>query len=266
MLPLQRQQLILEWVRRHGSARVADLGDEFDVSDMTIRRDLATLAEQGLLRKTHGGAIIAEPPSTDEPGFRAKSSRLQSEKMAIAAAVAQRVSPGDAVALSAGTTTHAVAFSLVDIPRLTVVTNSIPAAEAFHIAGRPDQTVVLTGGVRTPSDALVGPTAVTTLRGLHVNLTILGVHGMSIETGLTTPNLQEAETNRAMIACGRQLIVVADHTKWDVVGISSMATMGEVDVLVTDAGTSQERRDAVGQLVGELVIAEPLPDADEETA
>lgn len=259
MLPPQRQRLILERVRTQGGVRVSDLGDELDVSDMTIRRDLAALAERGLVRKTHGGATVAEPASTEEPGFRAKSTLQQAEKLAIARAAAAQVSPGDAVAIGAGTTTHAVAQLLVDVPGLTVITNSIPAAEVFHTAGRADQTVLLTGGVRTPSDALVGPTAEAALRQLHVNTTILGVHGMGRESGLTTPNLQEAETNRALIASGRRLVVVADHTKWDVVGISSMAPMSAVDLLITDAGSVDEQVDRVVDLVGEVHRAPVQP-------
>ncbi len=263
MLPPQRQQIILDRVRKHGGVRVSDLGDEFDVSDMTIRRDLAALAEQGLVRKTHGGATVAEPAATEEPGFRAKSTRQLAEKMAIARRAAAEVAPGDAVALSAGTTTHAVAQLLVDVPGLTVVTNSIPAAEVFHTAGRSDQTVVLTGGVRTPSDALVGPTAEAALQQLHVNTTILGVHGMSRDSGLTTPNLQEAQTNRALIASGRRLVVVADHSKWDVLGISSMAPMSAVHLLITDDGSTDDQVDSVTDLVGEVVVVPVDGEADD---
>lgn len=255
LLQPQRQQLILDRIRRDGAVRVSDLVSELDVSDMTIRRDLASLADRGLIRKVHGGATIAEPPSTDEPGFEVKSTRQLPEKRAIAEAVRRFVDPGDAIALSAGTTTYEVARRLASVPRLTVITNSIPAAEVFHASGREDQTVVLTGGVRTPSDALVGPTTVDALQSLHVNLTILGVHGMDERGGLTTPNLQEAETNRALIASGRTLLVVADHTKWGVMGLSSMASLSDVDVFVTDDGLGQDARRVLGEHVGELVVA-----------
>lgn len=256
MLPPQRRQLILDRVRTDGGVRVSDLGTELDVSDMTIRRDLAVLAEQGLVRKTHGGATVAEPAATEEPGFLAKSQLQRSEKAAIAAAAAALVEPGDAIAISAGTTTLAVAQHLLEVPDLTVVTNSVPAAELFHTAGRSDQTILLTGGMRTPSDALVGPLAEAALRQLHVNTTILGVHGMSRDSGLTTPNLQEAQTNRALIACGRRLVVVADHTKWDVVGISSMAPMEAVDLLVTDAGSTPEQLATVRDVVAAVSVVE----------
>src|SRR5688572_22657124 len=192
MLAQQRQTAILDLIRRHGGVRVSQLVRQFGVSDMTIRRDLEALAERGLVDKVHGGATIAGPGSTEEPGFDAKSVRQQAEKRHIAAHAATLVQPGTAIALSAGTTTAVLAGLLVDVPALTVVTNSIPVANVLYQAGRADQTVVLTGGVRTPSDALAGPVAEAAIASLNVDMLFLGVHGMSPRTGFTTPNLQEA--------------------------------------------------------------------------
>ncbi|HEX8626855.1 MAG TPA: DeoR/GlpR family DNA-binding transcription regulator, partial [Catenuloplanes sp.] len=227
MLAQQRQAAILDRVRAAGGVRVSELATEYGVSDMTIRRDLEALADRGLLAKVHGGATTVVPGSAHEPGFAAKSIRQRAEKAAIAAHAATLVSPGDAIALSAGTTTAELAHRLVDVPRLTVVTNSIPVADVFYRGGRADQTVVLTGGVRTPSDALVGPVAVAAVRALHLDLLFLGVHGMSERAGYTTPNLMEADTNRALVAAAERLVVLADHTKWGTVGISSMARLDE---------------------------------------
>src|SRR3954470_12497802 len=103
-------------VRRHGGVRVSQLVQEFGVSDMTIRRDLEALAERGLVDKVHGGATLAGPGSTEEPGFDAKSARQRAEKAAIAGCASTLVEPGTAVALSAGTTTAALAARLVDVP------------------------------------------------------------------------------------------------------------------------------------------------------
>ncbi len=105
------------------------------------------------------------------------------------------------------------------------MTNSIPVADVLYRAGRPDQTVVLTGGLRTPSDALVGPFAVSAIRELHLDLIFMGVHGMDGRSGFTTPNLMEADTNRALVSAGRRLVVLADHSKWEMVGISSIAAL-----------------------------------------
>ncbi|GAB3963350.1 DeoR/GlpR family DNA-binding transcription regulator [Plantactinospora veratri] len=259
MLAQQRQEAILDRVRTAGGVRVTELAGEFGVSDMTIRRDLEVLAERGLLAKVHGGATTARPGSTDEPGFAVKSVRQRPEKAAIAAEAARLVTPGMAVALSAGTTTAELARRLAGVPALTVVTNSIPVAEILHRSGRPDQTVVLTGGVRTPSDALVGPVAVATIRSLHLDLVFLGVHGMSERAGFSTPNLLEAETNRALLASADRLVVLADSTKWATVGISSFAELAEAHTVVSDTGLPEPAREILRAQVAELLLCEVTP-------
>ena len=144
---------------------------------------------------------------------------------------------------------------LVDIPGLTVVTNSVPVADVLYAAGRSDQTIILTGGFRTPSDALVGPFAVAALRTIHLDLVFMGVHGMDLRSGFTTPNVLEADTDRALIAAGRRLVVVADSSKWGVIGISSIARLDEADTLVTDDGLDTDARAVAEEAVRELVIA-----------
>lgn len=258
MLARQRQERILEQIQLTGGARVSDLVELLGVSDMTVRRDIAALARKGLVARVHGGATALSGRSADEPGFAAKSELQTDAKAAIAAAAAALVQPGDCVAISAGTTTYAVARELRTVPDLTVVTNSVPAAELLHSTTRDDLTVVLTGGVRTPSDALVGPVAVGALRSLHVDSLFLGVHGIDERAGLTTPNLEEAETNRALIACARQVVVTADSTKWGVVGLSSMARLENVDVVVTDDGLDAEAQRVLASRVGRLIIAPRL--------
>jgi DeoR/GlpR family transcriptional regulator of sugar metabolism len=263
MLAAQRQAVILDEVRRSGGVRVADLVERLGVSDMTIRRDLDTLADKGSIRKVHGGAVAPLERSTDEPGFEAKSVRQESEKRAIARAAAQLVDPGSAVGLSAGTTTWTLAHHLRDVPGITVVTNSIRIADVFHRSPRPDQTVVLTGGVRTPSDALVGPVAVAAVRSLHLDLVILGIHGMDERAGFTTPNLMEADTDRALVEAARTLVVVADHSKWGVVGISTIARLDEAHVLVTDDGLDADARGLLEERVGELIVADTTENVEE---
>src|SRR3954468_9881617 len=255
MLARQRQERILEAVRAHGGAKVSDLVSLLNVSEMTVRRDIATLAGRGLVARVHGGATALDGRSADEPGFLAKSAMALREKAAIARVAADLVQPGDSVALSAGTTTYAVAEALLGVADLTVVTNSLPAARLLHESARRDLTVVLTGGVPTPSDALVGPVAIGALRGLHVDWLFLGVHGIDEHAGLTTPNLVESETNRALLTAARQVVVVADSSKWHIVGLSSMAALSEVDVLVMDSGLPEQARRELASRVGRLAIA-----------
>ncbi len=255
-LARQRQALILEQVREHGAVRVADLVTTLGVSDMTIRRDLELLHERGLLEKVHGGAAAIEGSSLFEPGFTVKSSLMQNEKAAIAAAAAALVAPGTAIAISAGTTTFALGRSLVDVPGLTVLTNSVPVADALYREGRPDQTVILSGGVRTPSDALVGPFAVEVIRSLHVDMVFMGTHGIDPRSGFTTPNILEAETNRALIEAGRRLIVIADHSKWGIVGISSVAQLEDADTIITDSALDTSAQGQLAAAVRRLILVD----------
>ena len=253
MLAHQRQSSILAEVTRQGGARVADLVRSLGVSDMTIRRDIEALAERGLVAKVHGG-VVAAGRAADEPRYSTKSTQQQPEKLAIARAAAALAQPGQAIGISAGTTTATLAAGLLTIPDLTVVTNSIPVADIFYRAGRPDQTVVLTGGTRTPSDALVGPVAVAAIGTLHLDMLFLGVHGMSERAGYTTPNLMEADVNRALVEAAERLVVLADHTKWGTVGISSIVPLERADVLITDDGLDPTARALLEETVPDLVV------------
>ncbi|MGW6567726.1 DeoR/GlpR family DNA-binding transcription regulator [Streptomyces sp. NPDC054975] len=265
LLAEQRRALILDEVRRRGGVRVNELTRRLNVSDMTIRRDLDVLARQGAVAKVHGGAVPVAETSSHEPGFEAKSALELGAKEAIARTAARMVAPGSAIALSGGTTTFALAGHLLDVPDLTVVTNSVRVADVFHTAqqagagreGRPGAaaTVVLTGGVRTPSDALVGPVADQAIRSLHFDVLFLGVHGISVEAGLSTPNLAEAETNRRLMRSARRVVVVADHTKWGTVGLGSFGRLDEVDTVVTDAGLSPQTREEMAEHLPGLVVA-----------
>jgi DeoR/GlpR family transcriptional regulator of sugar metabolism len=255
MLARQRQTLILSRVREDGGVRVTELARDLGVSDMTVRRDLEHLHNRGLIEKVHGGATALPGSALFEPGFAAKSTLQELEKEAIADAAVALVMPGTAIGISAGTTTYALARRLVDTAGLTIVTNSVPVADVLHRAGRSDQTIILTGGVRTPSDALVGPFAVAALRTMHLDLVFMGVHGMDERSGFTTPNVLEADTDRALVASGRRLVVVADSSKWGVIGISSIARLDEADMLVTDAGLPDDARAIASERVRELVIA-----------
>ncbi len=256
-LARQRHALILSHVRRQGSSRVSELAERLDVSEMTIRRDLDILADNGLIEKVHGGATIRYERAADEPGFETKASQNIEEKRAIAASAAVLTGVGAAIGLTAGTTTAHLAAELVTVPDLTVVTNSVRVADVFHAHQRPDRKVILIGGERTPSDALVGPIAVRTLAGFHLDTVFMGVHGMDERAGFTTPNLLEAETNQAFVASTDELVVLADHTKWAVTGLATIAGLEDAEVCVTDSGLADDARSVLSERVGRLVIGSP---------
>lgn len=260
MLAAQRQQAIVDRLQAEGVVRVTDLVHAFDVSDMTVRRDLDSLARRGLLIKVHGGATLRASPTSEEPGFAAKGAREAAEKAAIAAAAVALIEPGMAIALNSGTTTHALAHLLAPIPDLTVVTNSPRVAEVlwgFDTAatGHGGPVVIATGGVRTPSDALVGPLAVQALRTLNVDVCFMGVHGISLERGITTPNMLEAQTNQQMLESASRLCVLADHTKFGLSGLSRIAGLEEVQTLITDEAMSASAVDLLRGYIDDVVLA-----------
>lgn len=254
MLVEERRRRIVEEVRRRGSVSVTTLAEELDVSGMTIRRDLETLAADGMLDKVHGGATLRRGASAEELDFELTSERNLTQKEAIAAEAMKLISPGMSVGISAGSTTWTFARHLAAVPDLTIVTNSLRVAESFR-RRESEQLVVLTGGVRTPSDALVGPVADAALASLHCDVVFLGVHGIDVGAGLTSPNLAEAQTNRALIASGGSLVVLADHTKFGRVGLTTIAPLADVDTLITSHGTEPATLDAVREHIEDLRVA-----------
>lgn len=235
LLAERRRQGILEQLEGSESVSVSELCERFGVSDMTIRRDLDALSTQNLLKKVHGGAVRTENKTGLEPHFAQKRSLQLVAKKAIAREAASLVQAGDTVAFSAGTTTWHVAAELSpgEIDGHTFVTNSTNVALVLQENGW-DQIVLSGGSFRTPSDALVGPFAERTLRALNPDVLFLGVHGVDVEAGLTTPNIAEAETNRVLVEAARKVVVVADHTKLGVVALARMAPLSNIDIFITD--------------------------------
>jgi DeoR/GlpR family transcriptional regulator of sugar metabolism len=257
LLASQRHDYILECIRRDGSVRVRALADRLGVSDMTVRRDLDQLAGLGLVDKVHGGATRTGGRSTNEPGFEIKQRQQESEKQLITSEAASMIEPGAAIGLTAGTTTWTLAKKLLDIPGLTIVTNAPSVARVFHRSTARDVSVVLTGGVRTPSDALVGPIATQSLRGLHVDIIFMGVHGVDPELGFSTPNLAEAEVNRAFVDAARQVVVLADHTKWGIRGLAQIVPLDRADVLISDDQLPSAALSKMEQVGCEVRLASP---------
>lgn len=265
MLAEQRKRRIVQEVQKHGAAHVQDLAKLLDVSPMTVRRDLAELDEQGLLTRIHGGAEATA--STSEPAYAEKMSLNSEAKSAIARAAAGLVSSNQSVGFSAGTTCTRLAQELTDRQRLTnltVVTNSLPVADEFfraqddgarggsHPLGA--HQVLLTGGERTPSDALVGPLADVALGSLHVDTLFIGAHGVG-RSGLTTPNLAEARTNKVLARTARSVVAIFDHTKWGITGLAGFAEWPEIDVVITSAGLPEDAVEFLEGQIDKVIVA-----------
>jgi DeoR family fructose operon transcriptional repressor len=230
----ERHAAIIERARSNGRVDVAGLAAEFDVTPETVRRDLTSLERHGLLRRVHGGAIPIGRLGF-EPGVNARDSAMAPEKDRIAQAALAELPAEGAILLDAGTTTARLAETLPTDRELTVVTNSLPIA--MTLSTRPNVTVLTVGGrVRGRTLAMVDQWALRVLAETFLDVAFLGTNGISVERGLTTPDVAEAAVKRAMLQSARRAVVLADHTK---VGNDCFARFGdleEVDTLISDGG------------------------------
>lgn len=260
MLAVQRREVILTQLEREGSVTVSALARLLDVSEMTVRRDLDSLDAEGFLNKVHGGATSTRSVRGREVGFSEKAVLAERQKRAIAKAAARLVEPGAVIGLSAGTTTFLIAQELLSIRGITVITNGIRIADVFSDTSPDDIHVIVTGGSRTMSDALVGPLAITSLRDLNIDIFFMGVHGMDEQAGFTAPNLSEAETNRTIAGIARQFIVVADSSKWGEVGLARITPLDEATALITDTDMQDGARQVLSSQIGRIEYTEPEAD------
>jgi len=245
MFAEERKQQILAALQRAPAVRVADLGRKLQASVASIRRDLADLERSGLLKRTHGGAI-SNRLALSEPSLAEKKDRYQKEKAAIAAAAAARVEPGDTVFLDSGSTTRAIAQELRGRRGITVVTNALNIG--WELASS-DVELVLTGGhLRGNVVSLVGPIAEQALADIHVDKLFLAGNGIDLLKGVTTPNLAEAQTKRAMIESAREVILVADHSKFGHVAFGRICELTRLHAIITDDGVPREIVAAIEQL------------------
>lgn len=255
MLAAQRKARILEEVSTSGARRISDLAGSLGVSEVTIRRDVEQLAAQGLVDKVHGGVTANALSTTLEPPFAANSMKEQAAKEAMAEVAAELVRPGMAIALMGGSSVYALAKRLRDVPSLTIVTNSVPISDLFAQKPRGDQTVVLTGGVRTPTDSLVGNIASEVFSRFNLDMVFMGTHGIDADFGFSSPNLVEAETNREVIRRSAKFVVLVDHSKWGVRGFSSFAPVEDADLIITSRGISPKALQTLKSKVKEVLVA-----------
>lgn len=251
MLVEERRQRILDLVTRHGIVSLEDLGREIDVSESTIRRDLDYWDKQGIVRRTHGGAIYVGDGNA-LPALEERSTRQIEEKRQIAQAAAARIRDGDAILIDGGTTTLEVARLLVG-RSLQIVTNSLPIANLFG-SSRETDLVVLGGYVYPKTGVALGQLTVRMMEDIHVHQTIMSVSGITAR-GLFNGNLLLVETQRQMMRCADEVVVLADHTK---VGRQSLAFLSElsaIDTLIVDKGISAEQREIVDGTDARLIVA-----------
>lgn len=251
MIAEKRRRRVLDLVQERGYVSLAELAHALHTSESTVRRDLHLLDQQGLLKKTHGGALL----SNDGTSFPALEDRVQSqleEKRAIARTAAERIRDGDAILLDGGTTTLEVAKLLVGRP-LQVVTNSLPIANLF--ASRRDADLVILGGFVYPRTGVaLGTLTVRMMEDIHVQQTILSVGGVTPK-GLFNSNLLLVETERQMMRCADEVVVVADHTKIGRQALAFLCELSAIDTLIVDSGLTAEQRALIDRGDARIIVA-----------
>lgn len=256
MYAQERQQEILARARELGRVQVDTLSKGFDVSAETIRRDLTSLEQSGVLRRVHGGAIPVDRLSLEYP-LEHRDQLMTKEKDAIAAVAVGYVPLGGSILLDSGTTTGRLARNLPEGSDLTVVTNS--PAIGLLLAQREDLTVMLLGGrVRQKTSATVDEWALTAASQIHVDVAFMATNGISVPRGLTTPDPAEASIKRAMIATARRVVLLADHTKLDNDCFARFGLLSDVDLLVTDSGLSDTAVSHLRQEGLDVVLASTI--------
>lgn len=240
-----------------GELSIAELAAEFDVSEMTIRRDLEDLEEQGFARRVRGG-VIATVSRSYEPPLATRATEAREAKQRIAEAAVGYIDYGETAILDVGTTTLALAHCLRGRGGLTIVTPSVQAATA--LAGDPNSRVIMTGGIVRPGElSLIGHLAEDTFRQLNCDVVFLGVGGIDAEKGLTEYNLDDTRVKRAAIAAASRKIALADQSKLGRVCLATIASLSEIDVLITDAPSEHPVLAAVRD-AGVEVVCVPLPE------
>jgi len=243
---------IIKLLKERKAVKVSDLSRMFNVSEATIRRDLGKLAQQGLLRKTYGGAVIREEGHSWGP-LEAGPDPFLEAKRRIGRAAAKLVKDGDTISLQAGSTTLQVARCLAGRNNLTVLTNDIDIAH--ELSKSPGIRVNLSGGIlREGTRILVGPLAEQVISQFHVDKAILGISAISLTEGLTNVDLLDAQIKIAMMKGADEVIVVADHSKLGKVHFARVAPITAIDKLVMDDGISPEEIEAFEAQGVEVIV------------
>lgn len=229
MFAEERKQAILSRLQEKKKVTTQELAVAFDVSEATIRRDIAELDEKKLLLRTHGGAIVLDEET--EPSYYDKVDRYREEKERIAKTAAEMIRDGDTLVLDGGTTTLALA-RLLKNREVTILTNAIDIALLFEQDAK--VTVILTGGdIRWNTRALVGPVADRTLDTFRVQYAFIGANGVD-DSGIMTANATEAQTKRAMLRIAKKTYCLLDHSKVGRTQLNRICSLEALDGIISD--------------------------------
>ncbi len=246
-----RQQFILSLVQERGFASITRVAASLKVSAQTVRRDMSTLAELGLVTKIHGGAGLPSQPS--DLGYESRRGRLLDEKKRIARELAQRIPDGATLFIDIGTTMEAVAEALLDHRKLTVITNHLTVATT--LSQRSEFQVILAGGLLRHNDrATTGEATREFLERFRVGYGIFGIGGVSPEGDLLDFDFRDIGVSTTAMKISRHKFIALDHSKFDTTAMVRIGTLAEVDAIFTDEPPPEKLRALIENLDVELVV------------
>ena len=235
----ERRRRICDLLREYGRVTVSDLAGRFETSEVTIRHDLAALEAAGALDRTRGGALSRR--ENDDLPIRVKQTLRHAEKVRIARAAAALIQEGETIILDSGTTTAELARQIrtLNVKSINVITNALNIA--MLLSDVPSVRLIMLGGIlRQESHSLAGHMAERALDNLQADRLFLGADGLDPEIGLMTPHLPEAQLNARMIEISRQVVTLADATKFMRRNVCVIAKVDQLDLLITDASAQPE--------------------------
>ncbi len=238
MLAIERRNAILARLAADGKVIVSNLSDEFDVTEETIRRDLEKLENDGLAKRTYGGAVKKDTFNTDLP-FQVRKQTNVEDKQEIALKIAAMIEDGDYLMLDASTTALYVVKNILDKKRITIITNSVEIL--IELAAKNDWNVLSTGGTLKPGSlSFVGRHAENMLSEFHVDMAIFSCKGIDMDRGVTDSNEKDTDIKKCMLKAAKKKILAVDGTKFDRISFTRVCDMRDIDIVVTNREPSEK--------------------------
>lgn len=255
-IPASRQQKIMEYVEEHGSVQVKELAEYLEVSEATVRRDLDELDADGLLERTHGGAVLRnDKTSSFERQHNERIVIMPEEKRRIAKKAVSFINEGETILLDSGTTSYYLANELSNIPNLTVITYDLFIA--CNMILHPTSTMIVTGGIRRQgfNNVLWGNMVEDCIRNIRVDKAFLGADAIDSDFGVSNTNILEANVKKLLLKAGKKVILIADHTKLNRVALVKVCDLTEIDELVIDNSVDEENLNRIRDKIKHIHLA-----------
>jgi len=255
-LPAERQQLIINILKKDFSTRSSSLSELLGVSEMTIRRDLDTLEQSGLVERTHGGAVFRQERVAGNFHYRNSIKENPEQKERIAKKAASMIEPHDTLYIGEGTTASMLVRFVDPAMPFTIFTNNLGVISESEKVNMTAELVLLPGTYNPTTHALAGPFTMEMIRQVNTNKVFIGADGLSLRAGVSTPDLEIAAIERSMIQQTRgQVIVMADHPKFGLVAEMSIAPLKHINVLITNRKIPSDFQKDLDKMGVQVVIA-----------